>query len=181
MTNVLLTRQPTLCYCDNQKRKVRSRSNDPRRPHEICHRPCRFLRAGLAVRQAPQEIPRALLLGCRRASRAVLLGVGRRRAQRGMVVLPAAHAAVRSGVSAILHRDVRGRARREEPPAHPPHAHSSTAVHPRLHLRRGPHRLLRRILRAAPDERLYGQSRLLARTCGADHRAHGGAVRRSQW
>lgn len=60
--------------------------------------------------------------------------------------------------------------------AHPPHAHPPAAVHPRLHLRLRAHRLLRRLLPAAPGERLLRQLGLLPGARGAHHRAHGGAV-----
>ena len=123
-----------------------------------------------------EDASRAFLRGSRRAPWSVFLGHHHGRAQRGLGVLPAAHAALRPGVSAVLHRDVRRRARRAQPAARAPHAHSPAAVHPRLHLRLRSHRLLRLLLRAAPGKRLYGQPRLLAGTRGAHHRAHGGAV-----
>lgn len=44
----------------------------------------------------------------------------RRRARRGLVLLPAAHAALRFGLPVVHRGHVRGRARRGEPAAHPP-------------------------------------------------------------
>ena len=77
----------------------------------FCHRPCHFLCAHLAVRQALKKYPVPFYLGA-----VALLGcTSRATGVRNEVWSYFQPLMVRPGVSAILHRDVRGRARREEP------------------------------------------------------------------
>ena len=102
------------------------------------------------------EAPRPVL--CRRcgSSWSLYLGRVRRRARRGLVLLqPLMQRCALAFLlfTVVMFVGVLG----GEPAAHPPHAHPPAAVHPRLHLRLRAHRLLRRLLPAAPGERLLRQ------------------------